>query len=217
MKKKIGILGSGTVGQSLANGFIKYDYQVMIGSRDISKLKDWKGQSGRNGFTGSFVEAASFGDILVLAVKGSAVKEVIETAGIENLKGKTIMDATNPIADKAPVNGVLKYFTKLDYSLMEELQMQAQEAHFVKVFSCIGSALMVNPDYNGIKPSMFICGNDENAKNEVKTILDLFGFEPEDMGDAEAARAIEPLAMLWCIPGFRENKWTHALKLLKPR
>jgi 8-hydroxy-5-deazaflavin:NADPH oxidoreductase len=97
---------------------------------------------------------------------------------------------------------------------MERLQKLAPEARFVKSFSCIGNAFMVNPDFNGIKPTMFICGNDGGAKSDVKAILDRFGFDVADMGTVEAARAIEPLAMLWCIPGFRSNSWMHAFKLL---
>jgi predicted dinucleotide-binding enzyme len=213
--KKVGILGSGAVGQALGNGFLQYGYEVMIGTRDTSKLDEWVSQTGNKGNTGSFKETARFGDILVLACKGSAAKDVLAVAGSSNIDGKVMIDATNPIADAAPEGGVLKYFTTLDRSLMEELQEAFPKAHFVKSFSVIGSHLMVNPDFGGIKPSMFICGNSETAKEEVAAILNQFGFEVEDMGEAVSARAIEPLAMLWCIPGFRENKWMHALKLLK--
>jgi predicted dinucleotide-binding enzyme len=161
------------------------------------------------------VDAASFGEILVLAVKGSAASEALRLSGKDNLKEKTIIDATNPIADLPPENGVLRFFTNLQQSLMEQLQAEYKEAHFVKAFNSVGNALMVNPDYHGIKPTMFICGNSQEAKKEVKEILDLFGFETEDMGAAEAARAIEPLCMLWCIPGMLHNQWNHAFKLLK--
>lgn len=213
--QKIGILGSGVVGQALGDGFIKYEHQVMIGTRDTSKLEEWKSKAGEKASTGSFSDAASFGEIIVLASKGTATKEVIEMAGHQHLNGKTIIDATNPIADAPPENGVLKYFTTLDKSLMEDLQDLYPGAHFVKSFSMLGSHLMVNPDFGGEKPTMFICGNNENAKKTVTDILDQFGFEIEDMGGVEAARAIEPLAMLWCIPGFRENRWTHAFRILK--
>jgi hypothetical protein len=98
---------------------------------------------------------------------------------------------------------------------MEQLQAAFPNAHFVKAFSSVGNALIVNPDFGGIKPTMFICGNDANAKKEVSKILDRFGFEVEDMGGVEAARAIEPLCILWCIPGFLRNQWMHAFKLLK--
>jgi len=137
------------------------------------------------------------------------------TAGTEALKGKTVIDATHPISDAPPVNGVIEYFTPINESLMERLQRLAPGARFVKSFSSVGNALMVNPDFGGEKPTMFICGNDEAAKDDVKTILDRFGWEAADMGKAEAARAIEPLAMLWCIPGFLHNQWTHAFRLLR--
>ena len=150
-----------------------------------------------------------------LATKGTAAEAALKAAGIANLKGKTVIDTTNPIADAPPVNGVLQYFTSQNESLMERLQALAPEAHFVKAFSCVGNAFMVNPDFNGVKPTMFICGNDDGAKSEVKAILDQFGFEVADMGAVEGARAIEPLCILWCIPGFLSNSWTHAFKLLK--
>lgn len=211
--KKIGIIGSGVVGTTLADGFLKYGFQVMVGTRTLSKLDDWKSEREKV-FTGSFADAAEFGDILVLAVKGSTASDALNLAGKTNLKGKTIIDATNPIGDIPPENGVLRFFTTLDRSLMEELQVQFPEANFVKAFNCVGSAFMVNPVFEST-PTMFICGNKADAKTEVKAILDLFGWEIEDMGTAEAARAIEPLCMLWCIPGLRENRWTHAFKLLK--
>ena len=214
-KMKIGILGSGVVGQTLASGFVKHGYEVMIGTRDANKLKEWKTRVGNKISIGGFKETAKFGEIIVLAVKGTVAKEVLQMAGAENLVGKTIIDATNPIADVPPENGVLKFFTTLDKSLMEELQSEFPKANFVKAFNSIGSAFMVNPDFNGEKPTMFICGNDNKAKKEVSQILNLFGFEVEDMGKVEAARAIEPLCMLWCIPGFLKNEWTHAFKLLK--
>lgn len=213
--KKIGILGSGAVAKTLGSGFLKHGYQVMLGSRDISKLSDWKSKAGEGANTGSFAEAAAYGDIVVLAVKGLAAKDVLRLARADNVRGKTIIDTCNPIAAEPPVNGVLKYFTTMDNSLLEQLQKGFPDANFVKAFNSIGSAFMVNPDFGGVKPTMFICGNNDAAKAEVAQILDKFGFEVEDMGKAEAARAIEPLCMLWCIPGLSKNQWTHAFKLLK--
>lgn len=109
----------------------------------------------------------------------------------------------------------MRYFTDLNESLMEKLQKAAPKARFVKAFSCIGNAFMVNPVFRGGPPTMFICGNDEPAKREATQVLDIFGFDVADMGGAEAARAIEPLAILWCISGLRSNRWSHAFKLLK--
>jgi 8-hydroxy-5-deazaflavin:NADPH oxidoreductase len=213
--KKIGIIGSGQVAQVLANGFLKHGYEVKVGTRDVSKLSDWKAQAGEHGTTGTFADAARFAEIVVLAVSGAGAEEAVKQAGPENLKNKTVIDVTNPISKEPPVNGVLKFFTSLDESLMEKLQRLVPDAHFVKAFNSVGNALMVNPQLSGGPPTMFICGNDEGAKKEVSGILDQFGWEREDLGKVEAARAIEPLCILWCIPGFLKNDWMHAYKVLR--
>lgn len=210
---KIGILGSGTVATTLAGGFLKHGHEVMLGTRTPSKLADWCKQNPK-ARVGSFAEAAKFGELLVLAVKGTAAAEALRAAGTGNFAGKPVIDAANPIADAPPVNGVLKFFTNLDVSLMEQLQREFKQARFVKAFNSVGTALMVNPQLKGGKPTMFICGNDDAAKNTVRGILDQFGWVTADMGKAEAARAIEPLCILWCIPGFLHNDWAHAFKLL---
>ena len=210
---KVGILGSGDVAKSLAAGFLKHSHEVTLGTRTPSKLADWAKKNPGAGVAG-FPEAARFGDLVVLAVKGTAAADALRAAGAANLKGKPVIDATNPIADAPPSNGVLKFFTRLDESLMEQLQREFENVRFVKAFNSVGNALMVNPQFKGGKPTMFICGNDEAAKKIVTGILDQFGWETADMGQAEAARAIEPLCILWCIPGFLRNDWLHAFKLL---
>ena len=210
---KVGILGSGDVAKALAIGFLKHGHDVLMGTRSPSKLADWAKQNPK-GRIGSFAEAANFADLAVLAVKGTVAADALRTAGPANLAGKSVIDATNPISDLPPVNGVLRFFTNLDESLMERLQHEFENLHFVKAFNSVGSASMVNPQFKGGKPSMFICGNDDAAKTAVTGVLDQFGWETVDMGKAEAARAIEPLCMLWCIPGFLRNDWVHAFKLL---
>jgi len=211
---RIGILGSGMVGQVLASGFIKYGHAVTIGTRNPGKLEDWL-EKNPGGKVAEPAETAAGADIIVLATKGTGAQDMLALAMEENLRGKVIIDATNPIADAPPENGVLKYFTTLDDSLMERLQRAFPTARFVKAFNSVGSAYMVDPDFGGVKPTMFICGSDMAAKKEVTTILESFGWEAEDMGGVEGARAIEPLCILWCIPGFQRNQWTHAFKLLK--
>ena len=213
--KQVGIIGSGAVAKALGNGFIKHGFKVMLSSRDPEKLRDCIDQSGENALSGTFAEAAAFGNIVVLAVLGRAATEALEEAGPDNLKGKTVIDTTNPIAEAPPEDGVLRFTTSLDESLMEQLQHRFPDINFVKAFNSVGNMFMVNPSFPGGKPSMFICGNNQEAKNEVQEILDLFGWETEDMGKAAGARAIEPLCMLWCIPGFLRNQWTHAFKLVK--
>ncbi|WP_206082230.1 NADPH-dependent F420 reductase [Maribellus sediminis] len=212
--KSVGIIGSGNVGRALAHGFIKYGYSTMISSRNGETRKKLKDEFEDKLSVDTPENVSEQCEILVFAVKGNQAKEALTELGVSNLKGKTIIDTTNPIEDSAPENGVLRYTTSINKSLMEELQEIAPEAHFVKAFSCVGSLHMVDPKFEST-PTMFICGNDPSAKLEVKEIIDQFGWEVEDMGAAEAARAIEPLAILWCIPGFIENSWNHALKLLK--
>jgi 8-hydroxy-5-deazaflavin:NADPH oxidoreductase len=210
---KVGILGSGVVAQALAGGFIKHGHDVAMGTRTPDKLKEWS-EKNPGARLASFSDAAKFGELAVLAVKGNAAPDALRLAGAANLAGKTVIDVTNPIADAPPVNGVLKYFTTLEDSQMERLQREFPDAHFVKAFNSVGNAFMVNPQFKGGKPTMFICGNDEAAKQTVRGILDQFGWETADMGKVEAARAIEPLCILWCIPGFLRNEWSHAFKLL---
>ena len=211
---RIGVLGSGGVATTLASGFLKHGHQVMMGSRTPDKLNDWAAAN-PSGKTGTFAQAAEFGEVIVLAVKGSAASEALSLAGGANLAAKVVIDSCNPIADAPPVNGVLKFFTTLDESLMEQLQRQFACAHFVKAFNSVGAPFMINPQFPGGKPTMFICGNDDAAKKTVTGILDQFGWDTADMGAVEAARAIEPLCMLWCIPGFLRNQWTHAFRLLR--
>ncbi len=201
------------VGKTLAAGFLTNGFDVAIGTRSPARLAEWHAAHPQ-AYVGSFAEAASFGGIVVLAVKGTVAADVLRAAGADNLQGKTVIDATNPIAEEPPTNGVLRYFTTLDESLMERLQREMPDAHFVKAFNCVGAALMVDPQ-TASTPTMFICGNAPEAKAEVTAILGEFGWEAEDMGAVEAARAIEPLAMLWCIPGFLRNDWAHAFKVVR--
>ncbi|MFZ1679043.1 MAG: NAD(P)-binding domain-containing protein [Saprospiraceae bacterium] len=215
MSKTMGIIGSGQVGITLANGFHKHGYKVMIGTNDPEKHSTIKEKTNGNVTIGSFSDVANFSDVVILAVKGSAAEEAIQSAGIDSLKNKIVLDATNPIADAPPVNGVLSFFTSLDESLMERLQNLAPEVKFVKCFSCVGNALMIDPDFGGVKPTMFIAGNDEKAKKTTTEILTEIGWETEDMGKAEGARAIEPLCILWCIPGMLRGQLMHAFKLLR--
>jgi len=211
---KVGVLGSGGVAQTLAAGFLKHGHAVTIGSRSPQKLAEWAEKN--NGVrTGTFADAAAFGETIVLAVKGNAAADVLRLAGAKSLAGKPVLDACNPIADAPPVHGVLQLYTTQTDSLMEQLQREFPDAHLVKAFNSVGSALMINPHFVEGKPTMFICGNNDAAKKTVAAICDQFGWETADMGAVEAARAIEPLCMLWCIPGFANNQWTHAFKLLK--
>jgi 8-hydroxy-5-deazaflavin:NADPH oxidoreductase len=210
--KRVGVLGSGQVGQVLATGFKKHGYDVRIASRTPAKLSEFSTASGIS--AGIPADVAAWADMIVLAVLGRGAVEALREAGASNLAGKIVIDTTNPIDDVPPEDGVIRYFTGPNESLMERLQAEVPEARFVKAFNSVGNALMVGPELPGGPPTMFFCGNDAAAKMEVAKVLQQFDWEPADMGSVKAARAIEPLCQLWCIPGFLRNQWTHAFRLL---
>lgn len=212
MSKKIGVLGSGSVAKVLARGFAKKGYDVRVGTRDASKLADLAGEGLQ---IGSFADVAAHGDVLVLSVKGTAALAAAALAGA-GLDGKLVLDTTNPIADQPPDKGIIRFFTGPNESLMERLQAAHPKAHFVKCWSCVGGAFMVDPQLKGGPPTMFIAGDDAGAKGRATEILRDFGWDAEDIGGVEGARAIEPLCQLWCAPGFLRNQWAHAYKVLKP-
>jgi 8-hydroxy-5-deazaflavin:NADPH oxidoreductase len=212
---RIGVIGSAQVGQTLAGGLKKHGYDVRIASRTPAKLADYTAKSGID--AGTLTDVAAWAEALVLAVKGDKAEEAIRDAGASNLNGKAVIDTTNPIAAEPPEDGVLRYFTSPNDSLMERLQRACPGAKFVKAFNSVGAALMINPSFpGGARPTMFYCGDDAAAKQIAARIIDQFGWTGADMGTAKAARAIEPLCQLWCIPGFRENAWgDHAFHVLK--
>jgi hypothetical protein len=205
----VAVLGTGIVGRTLAAGLRDLGHTVTIGSRSGREVEGWDGAAG------TFAEALDGAEVAVLAVKGSVAVELV-TGLAAALSGVTVLDTTNPIADTAPVDGVIGYFTGPNESLLERLQAAAPEAKFVKAFNSVGSALMVNPSLPGGPPTMFIAGDDADARAVAAGIVRRLGWDVEDLGSAVAARAIEPLCVLWCIPGLRDNTWAHAFKLLRP-
>ncbi len=213
MPTKFGVIGSAVVGQTLAKGLKQHGYDVRIASRTPEKLSEFS--TANRIPAGTINDVAAWAEALVLAVAGTAAEEALKMAGAANLAGKLVIDTTNPIAQAPPEDGVLRFFTSPNTSLMEALQRAYPQTKFVKAFNSVGNALMVNPSLPGGKPTMFYCGNDAGAKRDVATLVEQFGWEPADMGTAVAARAIEPLCQLWCIPGLRDNQWAHAFKLLR--
>ena len=212
---KIGILGSGSVGKTLAKGLLGHEHEVMLGTRDPERpeIVQWLAET-PGAQAGTFGVTAGFAKLVVLATKGTAAQNALELAGAGNLAGKTILDATNPIDDQPPVDGILQFFTGPNESLAEKLQEKFPRSHVVKAFNSVGAGRMVNPHYEQGPPTMFFCGNDAGAKAQVEGIIRQLGWEPFDCGSILAARAIEPLCILWCLPGFQHNQWTHAFKLL---
>jgi predicted dinucleotide-binding enzyme len=215
MNMRIGIIGSGTVAHTLAKGLSTHGHSVMVGSRDPAKLAGLAKEAPAVQ-TGTMEDAAGFAELAILAVKGTAAEAALGLVG-GRLAGKTLIDATNPIADQPPVNGVLQFFTGPNDSLGERLQRAFPEVKLVKAFNSVGAPVMINPSFGSERPTMFIAGNDGGAKQAVSTLLESLGWEALDMGAIEAARAIEPLCQLWCIPGFLRNDWVHAFRWLRPR
>ncbi len=214
---KIGIIGTGIVGRTLAKGFLDLGHDVLLGTRNIQKeeVKIFLAENSR-ALAGSFSDAAKFGDIIVLTVAGRIAKDAIDLTDKNDYRGKTVIDTTNPISQEPAVNGVMKFFTGANDSLGEQIQSWLPEAYIVKCFNIVGSSFMINGKQFGESlPTMFICGNNQHAKNQVTDILTAFHWETLDCGMIEASRAIEPLCMLWCIPGFLYNQWSHAFKLLR--
>jgi 8-hydroxy-5-deazaflavin:NADPH oxidoreductase len=216
---KIGIIGSGEVSRALAKGFVSEGHEVTIGTRDTTqpKLVEFVTANPQVRLDNT-LNTASQAEVVVLATKGDIAEIVVRELG-DSINGKTVIDVTNPISHNSngvPIftNGVLSYFTDINESLMERLQKIAPEANFVKAFNSIGNNSMYKPQFD-IAPTMFICGDNVEAKAQVKSILNQFGWESEDMGMVQSARPIESLCILWCAPGFLNNSWSHAFKLVK--
>jgi predicted dinucleotide-binding enzyme len=209
---KIGVLGSGDVGKVLAGGFLGLGHPVKIGSRDPEKLREWAAGAGDRASTGTFEEAAKFGDILVLATLGTGTQSAIELAGKDNFANKVVIDATNPLDFST---GAPKLSVGWNDSLGEQVQRWIPGAKVVKAFNTVGNALMINPQLAGGPPTMFLCGNDDDAKKIVSQICQHFGWEVSDLGGIESSRYLEPLCLVWVLHAIRNGSWTHAFKLLQ--
>jgi predicted dinucleotide-binding enzyme len=232
MAKNVGIIGSGDVGQKLGDGFIELGYAVKIGTRDPQKVAAWvekhRGEeetkegstlssslgssSSPSCSSGSFAEAATFGDIVVIATAWAGTQAAIDLAGPANFAGKVVIDVTNPLDFSSMPPKLAVGFTD---SAGEIIQRLLPDAKVVKAFNTVGNPLMVHPDFAGGRPTMFVCGNDDDAKKVVRDIAFSFGWESTDVGGIEGSRLLEPLAMLWIVQYFRTNSGNHAFKLLR--
>jgi predicted dinucleotide-binding enzyme len=212
---KVGILGSGVVGQALGTAFATLGHDAKIGTRNPNndKLTAWVKQTGAKASAASFADAAAFGELAVLATAWSGTENAIKLAGPKNLAGKVVIDATNPL--KFAPNSPPTLAVGWTDSAGEQVQRWLPGAKVVKAFNIVGNAHMFRPQFPGGPPDMFMCGNDAGAKATVTDILQAFGWEVIDIGGIEGARYLEPLGMLWVIHGFRANSWNHALKLVR--
>jgi 8-hydroxy-5-deazaflavin:NADPH oxidoreductase len=213
---KIGIFGTGDVGKTLANGFLATGHQVMMGSREAANEKAlaWAKEAGAGvaASTGTFADAATFAEVVVLAVAWAGAENALQLAGTENLAGKVVIDAINPLTFGA--RGLELAIGHTD-SAGEQVQRWLPGARVVKAFNSVGYAQMFKPDFPGGPPDMFICGNDDAAKKTVTDILMSFGWSIIDIGGIEGARLLEPLCVLWIDYAMRAQSHSHAFKLLR--
>jgi predicted dinucleotide-binding enzyme len=212
---RIGILGTGDVGRALATGLVKLGHEVKMGSRETGNPKAvaWAAEVGPRASSGSFADAAQFGELVVLATVWSGTENALRLAKTSNLAGKVLIDATNPLVIQAGAPPALVIGHR--DSGGEQVQRWASEARVVKAFNTVGYAHMVNPQFPGGPPDMFICGNDGAAKETVTEILTQFGWNTIDIGGIEGSRVLEPMCILWVTYGARTNSWNHAFKLLR--
>ena len=212
---KIGILGTGEVGQSLGHGFIRRGDDVKMGSREAGgeKARAWVAKMGKGASEGTFADAAKFGDVVVLATLWSGTENALRLAGADNLAGKVVIDATNPLifAPGKPPSLALGHTD----SGGEQVQRWLPKSRVVKCFNIVGNAHFVHPDFPNGPPDMFLCGNDPDARETVARICRDFGWPVIDIGGIEGARLLEPICILWVLYGIQTNTWNHAFKLLR--
>jgi 8-hydroxy-5-deazaflavin:NADPH oxidoreductase len=214
-QSRVGVLGSGEVGRRLAAGFSTRGHSVMIGSRDRDKpeLREWLSGDGAGIESGTFAETAAYGELLALAVLGTAAEQAIADAGPENFRGKVVIDATNPLdfsggfPPKLAISG--------EDSLGERVQRALPDAKVVKAFNTIGNQYFVDPSFAEGKPTMLIAGDDETAKQTVGDVLADFGWpDPVDIGGIEGARELEAICIAWVKIGGARGSWDHGFRLL---
>ena len=212
---RVGVLGSGEVGRRLAEGFCGRGHEVMIGSRDPSKpeLRDWLSGDGSGIEAGSFEQAAAHGELIVLAVLGSAAEEAIADAGPDNFRGKVVIDAMNPLdfsggfPPKLSISG--------EDSLGERVQRALPDARVVKAFNTIGNPYFVDPSFSEGQPTMLIAGDDQEAKDTVRNVLTDFGWsDTVDIGGIEGSRELEAICIVWVKIGGARGAWDHGFRLL---
>ena len=207
---KIAILGSGDVGQVLGAAFATLGHEVRLGTRDpkAEKIQAWVKKAGAKASAGTFDDAAKFGELAVLATKWDGTKSALDLAGPDNLAGKILIDATNPLDFS---KGMPQLAVGHTNSGGEEVQRWAPKAKVVKAFNIVGNPHMFKPAFKGVPaPDMFIAGNDAGAKKQVTEILTSFGWKTVDLGSIESARYLEPMAMAWITYGITTKTFDHA-------
>jgi predicted dinucleotide-binding enzyme len=197
---KIGVLGTGMVGKAIGSKLVALGHEVKMGSRTRGNEKAvaWSQAAGVGASEGSFADAAAFGEIIFNCTLGHAAIQILESAGAENLRGKILVDITNPLDFSKGMPPTL--FVSGDDSLGEQIQRAFPDLRVVKTLNTVTAEVMVNP---AILPDaghqMFVAGNDAEAKAQVTALLkDGFGWqEVLDLGDISMSRGTEAYLLLW--------------------
>jgi len=199
LSMKIGILGTGTVGQTLAGKLVELGHDDRMGARDAGneKAKKWAESAGPRASSGTFSDAASFGELVVHAARGEAALETLRAAGVGNLRCKVLWDLANPLDFSKGMPPTLFTGAAQD-SLAERIQKELPEARVVKALNMVNATVMVDPARTGGETDVFIAGNDAKAKETVASLLREFGWKSViDLGDVTAARGMESYLLLW--------------------
>ena len=192
---KIGIIGAGRVGLSLARGLARHGHAVTLGTRDTTKaeVQEFVAESDGRGQAARYDEAARFADLIITAFPGRLVEETVAAIGAENLSGKIVIDAVNPVAR---VNGAAVAAYGDDDSAAEVLQRAVPTARVVKAYNTVSPDRMVDPDPGGPR-TMRIAGNDAGAKAEVTALLESTGWRVRDLGGLDQSRRLEHEVVVW--------------------
>ncbi len=194
---KFGVLGSGMVGQAISGKLVALGHDVVVGTRDTGKLAEWLAGPGRGARAGSFAEAAAHGEMVVNATAGSGSLAALALAGADNLRGKVLIDISNPLDFSQGMPPSL--FVSSTDSLAEQIQRAFPETHVVKTLNTMNANLMVNPQLvAGGAHTIFVSGNDAAAKAQVVELLQSFGWQDIiDLGGLNTARGTEMVVPLW--------------------
>jgi predicted dinucleotide-binding enzyme len=197
---RIGVLGTGVVGRTLASALLEGGHDVRMGSRAAGNEQAvaWVAEAGDRASEGTFADAAGFGELVVNATAGAASLDALDAAGAEQLAGKVLVDVSNPLDFSAGMPPTLTVCN--DDSLGERIQRAFADVHVVKTLNTVTAAVMVQPDLVPGRHTIFVCGDDSGAKAQVGELLQDFGWPADailDLGDIGAARAMEMYLPLW--------------------
>jgi predicted dinucleotide-binding enzyme len=216
--KKIAILGTGVVGNTIGAKLVSLGYDVMMGSRTAGNEKAlaWVAANGAHAAAGNFADAAAFGELIFNCTKGDIALEVFKMAGVENFKGKTIIDVSNPLDFSQGMPPSLIPALSNTYSLGEAIQQLLPEANVVKTLNIVNCEVMVDAKKCGGDPTMFMSGNNAAAKEEVRAILQQFNWSDIiDLGDITTSRGLEMLLPIWLRTWMATGNGYFAFKIVR--